>query len=138
MRGGAAAPLAQLLAALEPAIASAAGLPPWSLVSAGGNNGRASGRLLCAASLVSCSSSVAAGDCRDGRGTEGRAVLKMPVVLVCQELRMWICSCTMFGRVQVTTLVQQPTVLVVDNVGGDEDIPEVRCCTLQNCRPASA
>lgn len=51
VRGGAAAPLAQLLAAIEPAVAAAAGLPPWSLVSAGAD-APALGRLRFAPTLV--------------------------------------------------------------------------------------
>jgi hypothetical protein len=51
VRGGAAAPLAQLLAAVEPAVAAAAGLPPWSLISAG-TSAPVLGRLRFAPTLV--------------------------------------------------------------------------------------
>ena len=53
VRGGAAAALAQLLAAIEPAVAAAAGLPPWYLVSAGAS-APALGRLRFAPTLVRC------------------------------------------------------------------------------------
>lgn len=52
VRGGPGAPLGQLLAVLQPAVAAAAGLPPWALVAPGPASGPAAGRLICAASLV--------------------------------------------------------------------------------------
>lgn len=52
VRGGPGAPLAQLLAALQPAVASAAGLPAWSVVASGPESGIATGRLIVSPALV--------------------------------------------------------------------------------------
>ena len=77
IRGTAAAPLSQLLTAVEPQLRSAAGLSAWQVVSPA--HGRAAGRLEIAEQL------------RDVQHSR----------------------------------YMQPTVLLVDRVGGEEDVPEV-------------
>lgn len=77
IRGTAAAPLSQLLTALEPQLRSAAGLSAWQVISPA--HGSAAGRLEIAEQL------------RDVQHSR----------------------------------YMQPTVLLVDSVGGDEDVPEV-------------
>ena len=79
IRGTAAAPCAQLLAALEPALRAAAGLGAWQLVSAGAG-GAAAGKLVTAEKLAHV-----------------------------QHARY-----------------PEATVLLVDSISGEEDIPEVR------------
>ena len=78
IRGTAAAPLSQLLSAIEPALRLAAGLGAWQVVSPAA--GAVTGRLEIAAALAHV-----------------------------QHARY-----------------AQPTVLLVDAVGGEEDMPEVR------------
>ena len=77
IRGTAAAPLSQLLTALEPQLRSAAGLSAWQVISPA--RGSAAGRLETAERL------------RDVQHSQ----------------------------------YAQPTVLLVDSVGGDEEVPEV-------------
>ncbi len=77
IRGTAAAPLSQLLTALEPQLRSAAGLSAWQVISPA--HGSAAGRLE-----------------------------------IVEQLR----------DVQHSRYMQ-PTVLLVDRVGGDEEVPEV-------------
>ena len=77
IRGTAAAPLSQLLTALEPQLRSAAGLSAWQVISPA--HGSAAGRLEVAAQL------------RDVQHSR----------------------------------YMEPTVLLVDRVGGDEEVPEV-------------
>lgn len=74
VRGGPAAPLAQLLAVLQPAVAAAAGLPPWAIVAPGPDNKTVTGRLVVSTTV-------------EGKG------------------------------------FKEPTVLLVEKVGGDEDVP---------------
>lgn len=78
IRGTAAAPLSQLLTALEPQLRSAAGLSAWQVISPA--HGSAAGRLELAEQL------------RDVQHSR----------------------------------YAQPTVLLVDRMGGDEEVPEVR------------